>query len=386
PPALSQRRNVDRYALMLSRVAESDLAQCICVSKTFRYAVYLSAFFRLRRDFPGARLDAIRQSYNERMTNMWPYLRQRQRELTERAAKYRSSFLSTVFEGREVITSRLWTNPDHEKQVTIALRFLLTRLFFVVSVGQDTPWAVQIIDVQEVVPGEVWSVKLKNGSVVETFHVLEATCEPIGRPNPAEDANNSNFADQKIDLRADWSGYILERLVTSVSVNKTTPKALLDHIAWPNHEEYDRGIGRHWLKQIRHEGQLGAVKEVIAQRYVFACVVANSLSGQWKSQTQMEQDFAGELSAPGWAPGGKKKNPTVNLFLPTHHLVESVHVTASKGRPLHPALAIVQTPGREYFILKDNGLQVGCEEEGVAPIWKHMVGCSRDGVENVSPL
>lgn len=38
PPALSQRKNVDRYALLLSRVAESDLAQCICVSKTFRYA------------------------------------------------------------------------------------------------------------------------------------------------------------------------------------------------------------------------------------------------------------------------------------------------------------------------------------------------------------
>lgn len=224
------------------------------------------------------------------MTNMWPYLRQRQRELAERAAKFRSSFLSTVFEGRDVIAPRLWTNPDHEKQVTIALRcgscvtlawlavdnfrFLLTRLFFVVSVGQDTPWAVQIIDVHEVVPGEVWSVKLKNGLVVENFHVLEATCEPIGRPNPAEDVDGT-LADQKIDLRTDWSNYITERILTSVSVNRATPKALLDHIAWPNHEEYDRGIGRHWLKQIRHESQLGAVKEVIAQRYVFACVVAN---------------------------------------------------------------------------------------------------------------
>jgi hypothetical protein len=35
----------------------------------------------------------------------------------------------------------------------------------------------------------------------------------------------------------------------------------------------------------------------------------------------------------------------------------------------------VQTPSREYFILKENGMQVGCEEEGVAEVWMEIIGC-----------
>jgi len=46
---------------------------------------------------------------------------------------------------------------------------------------------------------------------------------------------------------------------------------------------------------------------------------------------------------------------------------------------LHPALAVVQTPGREYFVLKDNGMQVGCEEEGVAEAWMKIIGCTQTG-------
>jgi len=59
--------------------------------------------------------------------------------------------------------------------------------------------------------------------------------------------------------------------------------------------------------------------------------------------------------------------------------VESVHFTTAKGDPLHPALAVVQTPRREYFVLRDNGMQVGCEEEGVAEVWMDLVGCDRFG-------
>ena len=58
-----------------------------------------------------------------------------------------------------------------------------------------------------------------------------------------------------------------------------------------------------------------------------------------------------------------------------HHHVESIHFTSSDGRALHPALAAVQTPGREYYILRDNGMQVGCEEEGVALVWRRLLGC-----------
>ena len=57
-----------------------------------------------------------------------------------------------------------------------------------------------------------------------------------------------------------------------------------------------------------------------------------------------------------------------------------MHFTAAGGKPLHSALAVVQTPGREYFILKDNGMQVGCEEDGVAEIWTRIIGCDARGV------
>ena len=62
-----------------------------------------------------------------------------------------------------------------------------------------------------------------------------------------------------------------------------------------------------------------------------------------------------------------------------HHHVESVHFATPRGEPLHLALATVQTPHREYLILRDNGMQVGCEEEGVAAIWQEVIECDRMG-------
>ncbi len=46
---------------------------------------------------------------------------------------------------------------------------------------------------------------------------------------------------------------------------------------------------------------------------------------------------------------------------------------------MHPALAIVQTPAREYYILRDNGMEVGCEEDGVAMVWMRILGCNDRG-------
>ena len=54
-------------------------------------------------------------------------------------------------------------------------------------------------------------------------------------------------------------------------------------------------------------------------------------------------------------------------------------MTATSGRPLHPALAVVQTPAREYYVLRDNGFEVGCEEEGVANVWMRILGCDARG-------
>ena len=54
-------------------------------------------------------------------------------------------------------------------------------------------------------------------------------------------------------------------------------------------------------------------------------------------------------------------------------------MTGGAGRPLHPALAVIQTPAREYYVLRDNGLEVGCEEEGVAGVWMRILGCDARG-------
>lgn len=66
-----------------------------------------------------------------------------------------------------------------------------------------------------------------------------------------------------------------------------------------------------------------------------------------------------------------------------HHHVESVHFNSSTKCPLHPALAVVQTPSREYFILRENGMQVGCEEEGIAEIWMEIIGCGLSGEDKI---
>ena len=63
-----------------------------------------------------------------------------------------------------------------------------------------------------------------------------------------------------------------------------------------------------------------------------------------------------------------------------HHYVESVHFSTSKGDPLHLAIAVIQTPHREYYILRDNGMQIGCEEDGIAPVWQEILGCNSVGI------
>jgi hypothetical protein len=70
----------------------------------------------------------------------------------------------------------------------------------------------------------------------------------------------------------------------------------------------------------------------------------------------------------------------VNFYLPEQHHVESVHFSAAGGAHLHAALAVVQTPAREVYLLRDNGMQVGTEEEGVADVWRTVIGCDARGV------
>ena len=114
------------------------------------------------------------------------------------------------------------------------------------------------------------------------------------------------------------------------------------------------------------------------------------------SSIQMEQYFTGKPDLTVSTVNFKVQE--VHLFLPEsfihfilfycvvsklvtsrHHHVESIHFTTADGRPLHSALAVVQTTSREYYILRDNGMQVGTQEDGVSDIWMEILGCTNLG-------
>ncbi|KAH9890051.1 hypothetical protein C8Q73DRAFT_706477 [Cubamyces lactineus] len=386
PPPLAQRKRVAAWAVILSGLSDAERAVCVLVSRTFRYAVYLSATSTLNREYPGRRLqEDVFKQYSQAMTNMWPYLRLRQAEMTRRRCIYEASFVAGFFRRcgyDNPISQHLWASPDHPKQLIIAIRFALTRMWFELSVGTSSgtkedpdSWLNSTIsDVQEVVKSEIWAVSLvyppstNRAWKQETVYALEATCEVVGRLLKSPKVQDV----ATVPIRADWSAYVVQR-----STSSSDESSLLSRLKWSCHEEYDRGMSRLWLSRIAQEGEVGVVKRSVAERYIFACVVGNSISGQWMTAHAMAQDFAGLPSRIG--PATENKNKAVNLYLPEHHHVESVHFTTPCGEPLHSALAAVQTPHREYFILRDNGMQVGCEEEGVAAIWQEVLGCDRIG-------
>ncbi|KAI0826725.1 hypothetical protein BC628DRAFT_1319527 [Trametes gibbosa] len=389
PPSLAQRKRVGRWAIILSGLSNTERTACVLVSRTFRYAVYLSASSILVQNYYGKRLeDDVMRKYSQAMTNMWPYLRVREAEISARRRIYEASFLPRLFRRcgfANPIANCLWASPDDPKQLVIAMRFVLTRAWFELSVGMpngvngDTASWLQgtVIDVREAVKGEIWSVTVEYAQPrrQETLYVLEATCEVVGRlSKTASHAAEGDTVPIRFPVRADWSAYI-----SRWSASSSSERSLLSQLRWACHEEYDHGISTLWLRRTEREGELGAAKRQVAKRYILACVVGNSISGEWRSASEMAQDFAG-LPSHGAVPArSRTKDPTVNLYLPEHHHIESVHFTFPSGGTLHPALAVVQTPHREYVILRDNGMQVGCEEEGVAAVWQEVLGCDRLG-------
>lgn len=60
------------------------------------------------------------------MTNIWPYLRFRTTEVSERRYAFKQSFLGkyTSSMGYDPLSKHVWTSPDDEKQVDVALRFV----------------------------------------------------------------------------------------------------------------------------------------------------------------------------------------------------------------------------------------------------------------------
>jgi hypothetical protein len=95
---------------------------------TLTPTVYSSAYYKLSRDFSGRRLSLVlQQCSSPLMTNFWPYLRQREQEVLKRKNTVMGSFLESAFRGpNELVSERLWSSPENEKQVTVALRFDLT--------------------------------------------------------------------------------------------------------------------------------------------------------------------------------------------------------------------------------------------------------------------
>ncbi|TCD69032.1 hypothetical protein EIP91_009095 [Steccherinum ochraceum] len=371
PPSLAQRRRVQCWAIILT--------------------VYLSACHILEKRYAGQRLNQVLQQYSLTMTDMWPYLRLRDTEAEERQNVFCSSFLGKLAEkfGAEPIAGRLWGSPDHRKQVTIAARFVLTRYWFILSIGgrpdQLSSWLEEkVVDVQEVIPNEIWSIAVKRtDSQTQTFYVLDSTCEVVGRVNPPillADDGAASKSSPSLPMRADWSAYIQQskHLLRSAQSSDAGRISLLDRLKWDGYEEYDHGMSRLWLKRL-DEVEEDETKRVVAKRYIFACVVGNSISGAWRSTSEMAQEFAG-LSAKTEPVKGKGKEPTLNLYLPTHHHIESVHFRTPSGEPLHSAVASIQTPHREYFVLKDNGMEIGNEEIGVYEAWMEVLACDNKGL------
>lgn len=143
PPGMRERKKVDlpRLSRALSQVAWDDLPSLSLVSRAWRYSselnhkpdrssrtkpspAYLSAAARLQREFPGKRTDEILAKHNQKnMNDFWPYLRSRRREIHDRQQTYAHSFLADLFSHVPPISKHLWTNPDHEEQITIVLRY-----------------------------------------------------------------------------------------------------------------------------------------------------------------------------------------------------------------------------------------------------------------------
>jgi hypothetical protein len=149
-------------------------------------------------------------------------------------------------------------------------RFLLTRLWFALSVGAECGRSVQtnwlhdtITDVEEIIEGEIWSVTTRNAisGYLRVFHVLEATCEVLGLAGGTRGDEH---------LRLDWAGYIEQR-----KTNPSNASPLCDAMRWADHAEFDRGISRHWLRRTAQMGAQGAALRTIAERYTLACVVGN---------------------------------------------------------------------------------------------------------------
>ncbi|QRV94792.1 SAP domain protein [Ceratobasidium sp. AG-Ba] len=396
PPSMSRRRQAERMSVVFSGVNDSSvLAICVRVSRAWRYAVYLSATHTLIRDFPGKRTSAALSTVQEpRMTNTWTYLRARRQEMDSRRQMFGQTWLGRFMQKANIapVSARMWTCPDDPRQIMLVLRFVSTRLVFALArrYEHNDAWTKEaVVGAEEVVPDEIWKVttKAQGEEKTESFYVLFDTGEVIGHApqcrspgiifgqRVARGRGHLEIFDEPrgngIVLRNDWARYI-------DSIERGDVPSLQDAITSADQEFYVAGISSFWL---RGPGGADPLLKMIAARYVLACVEPNSVSGDYKSVISMARRLVGgglveQTPAP-------MKAQRIGLLVSEHHLVESVHLEHRQPRPnsrLHPVLALVSTaPGREYFVLRDTGMPIGTNDEGLETVWQEIVGCDAWG-------
>ncbi|CEL56127.1 hypothetical protein RSOLAG1IB_07580 [Rhizoctonia solani AG-1 IB] len=296
PPSTARRRQAERMSIVFSGITDYEvLGLCVRVSRAWRYAVYLSATHALRRNFSGTRLDSIFKQIKEpRMTNMWTYLRARRLEVQNRYGTFHRSWLGRFFEcegevlglrrGFDPISWKMWTSPNDDRQIAVALRFISTRVVFSLAKRYneyDQTWANpvdQVVGAEEIAPAEIWKITTSSvGGNLKSFHILYDTGEVIGLAPPclrqgiigqhvAENRPHIEvFESEPGGLRADWRAYISSCELGSGS-------SLQDSIISGNSESYVAGVSAFWLRSLGLEDE---VLRTVARKYVLSCVEPN---------------------------------------------------------------------------------------------------------------
>lgn len=177
PPPLRARAKVHTLALLVSALERPERDAVALSGKAGRYAglsacallsidhrgsadqplralspapVFLSAYHRLQRRFPGARLLTFlsHSSVDSSTSNLWPYLRAREHEVSVRRAAVQSSWLARLWSAHQLgtpgadpafdaVADRLYGSPDDPIQLAVALRVVLARLHTALAVVPD---------------------------------------------------------------------------------------------------------------------------------------------------------------------------------------------------------------------------------------------------------
>ncbi|KAG8885885.1 hypothetical protein FRB97_009047 [Tulasnella sp. 331] len=374
-----ERKRICSLAFIFSVLPLSnvDRSGYVLVNKDWRHAIFLSAQLILRSRFAGARLRQylLNQDIDPYYLDVWPYLRERERELRDVRINYSSSFLSRFYPPYSPpLNDKLWGSPDHEDQASVALRLTISISLNVVA--RWTKW--QVDAVAPIGNGDVHEIVIKYGQHKQKLLVLAASGEVI------KQLSGSVLSDQADDslaqIRLDWCDFITSQIHSNVSTHNPPP-SLADRVHCHNEEEFEGGISKLWLRNMRADPD-GFAKVTVAKRYIIANAVPNSVSGTYMTPSQMAQSLDcpdGSASDNRVGTGAK-----VNLYVASCNYVESVHFKDQRQSAFHLSVASIQTQAREVFLLRETGQEIGMEEEGIRPVWMDLLSCSAGGMPYVT--